>query len=71
MDHALQARGGYGEVVSRDHEGEDCIIEVSVDGTPCFVTYHVEIIQNNSRSVVGREFLRYRLGTNGAPRYML
>ncbi len=75
VTRALQARGGFREVVSRGHESEDIIIEVqfrmSIAGVERLVTYHLSIGLRERRPVVRREILRYKRGAYGSPYHFL
>ncbi|MGA3024746.1 MAG: AAA family ATPase [Bryobacteraceae bacterium] len=72
---ALDARGRFPEVVTRGHEDEPILIELQVGmditGFSRLVTYHLEIVTEQGRPVVLREFLRYKRGRYGAPYYFL
>lgn len=71
---ALQARGGFNEVVSRGHESEDIIIElkyrIPIAGVERLVTYHL-CIGNPDQPTVKREILRYKRGAYGSPYHFL
>lgn len=71
VTRALQARGGFQEVVSRGHENENIELEIQyrlpLTGTERLVTYLVEIGLHNKRPAVVREVLRYKRGTYGSP----
>jgi len=74
--HALQKRGGFNEVVSRGHAGEN--IEISVQfrmpivGVERLVTYVLVIgLGDRQQPVVKREVLRYKRGRYGAPFHFL
>lgn len=68
---ALQARGGFQEVVSRGHEQENIRLEIQyrlpLTGTERLVTYLVEIGLQDRRPAVVREVLRYKRGVYGSP----
>ena len=72
---ALDARGRFAEVVTRDHDAESIVIELQVKleiaGRQRLVTYHLEIGTELGRPVVLHEFLRYKRGRYGAPFYFL
>lgn len=72
---ALDARGRFGEVVTRGHEKEsigiDLQVRMSIAGRERLVTYGLEIGQDGGRAIVLREFLRYKRGVAGAPYYFL
>ncbi len=64
---AVQRRGGFRELVSRDSQGP---IELTVkfrEKNGPLVTYHLEIALDNGRIVVEREILSYRRGQHGKP----
>jgi predicted ATPase len=71
---ALQARGGYKEVVSRGHEDEDITIEIKfrmpIVGVDRLVTYYL-CIGDPSKPRVKREILRYKRGAHGSPYHFL
>lgn len=71
VTRALQARGGFQEVVSRGHENENIELEIQyrlpLTGTERLVTYLVEIGLHNKRPAVVREVLRYKRGAYGSP----
>jgi predicted ATPase len=72
---ALQKRGGYKEVVTRDRRDEAIEIEIQfrmeITGTERLVTYRLEIIEQAGRAVVQREVLRYKRGRYGSPYHFL
>ncbi len=73
---ALQARGGYAEVVSRgDVGGAPIELEIQfrmeIAGVNRLVTYIVHISQEKNRPVVSREILRYKRGRYGSPFHFL
>lgn len=69
---ALQARGGFKEVLSRGAE-PDASIEIEIQfrqeivGVERLVTYLLQIGEAKGRPVVRREVLRYKRGRYGAP----
>lgn len=71
VTRALQARGGFQEVVSRGHESENIELEIQyrlpLTGKERLVTYLVEIGLHNKRPAVVREVLRYKRGAHGSP----
>lgn len=71
VTRALQARGGFQEVVSRGHENESIELEIQyrlpLTGKERLVTYLVEIGLHNKRPAVVREVLRYKRSTYGSP----
>jgi predicted ATPase len=72
---ALDARGRFSEVVTRERELEAMSFELQVRteiaGRPRLVTYGLEIAQEKGRPFVQREYLRYKRGRYGAPYYFL
>lgn len=67
---ALAKRGGYQEVVSRDHNGED--ISFTIKFRPAsdepLMTYELSVgLINKKQAVVKKEVLRMRRGDKGAP----
>jgi predicted ATPase len=72
---ALQSRGGFREVVSRGKADETIVIELQyrmpITGVERLVTYHLEIMMEEGRSVVTREILRYKRGRFGSPYHFL
>ncbi|MDR0876255.1 MAG: AAA family ATPase [Clostridiales Family XIII bacterium] len=68
---AFQSRGGYKEVVSRNHEHEDIMIELQyrmeLNGRDRLVTYRLEIGNERNHPFVRRESLRYKRGAYGSP----
>ena len=71
VTRALQARGGFQEVVSRGHESENIALEIQyrlpLIGKERLVTYLVGIGLHNKRPAVVREVLRYKRGAYGSP----
>ncbi|QJR23030.1 hypothetical protein BREVNS_2280 [Brevinematales bacterium NS] len=76
---ALQARGGYEEVISRgkknNKEKSNIVIELQyrmeITGKERLVTYHLEIGLVNNKPCVKREILRYKRGAYGSPFHFL
>ena len=72
---ALQKRGGFKEVVSRNHEHENIVIELQyrteINNVDRLVTYILEIRCENNRPIVHREILRYKRGVSGSPFHFL
>ena len=69
VNTALMKRGGYEEVVSRDHFGEDIsfVIECRPAGNEHLMTYELSLgLNENKRPVVKKEVLSLRRGENGA-----
>jgi predicted ATPase len=75
VQSAAQKRGGFKEMVSRDHQEEDILIEVqfrmSIAQVERLVTYHLEISRKGNRVYVKREILRYKRGRHGSPYHFL
>lgn len=75
VTRALQARGGFQEVVSRGHEQETIELEIQyrlpLTGKERLVTYLVEIGLHNKRPAIVREVLRYKRGAYGSPFHFL
>lgn len=67
---ALAKRGGYKEVISRGHEGEDISFEIKfrpADNEP-LITYEISIGNDEKqKAVVKKEVLRLRRGQKGSP----
>jgi len=72
---ALQIRGGFREVLTREATDETVLIELQfrmpIAGVERLVTYHLAIGLDGSRPVVEREILRYKRGRYGAPYHFL
>lgn len=76
VSKALQARGGFREMLSRDVDAKQCIeIEIKfrleISGVERLVTYSVSIGEVKGRAVVMREILRYKRGRHGQPFHFL
>lgn len=75
VSKALQQRGGYKEVVSREKEGENIEIEIKfrldIAGVARLVTYLLEINQYMGRAQIVREILRYKRSSYGSPFHFL
>lgn len=69
---ALQKRGGFQEVRSRNTEGP-IAFEIKFRESPSkpLVTYDLEIDERNGLPVVAREILKYRRGSRGQPWHFL
>lgn len=72
---ALQKRGGFREVITRDQENAVLLIEIQyripISNIERLVTYHLEIEADRNRPVVKREILRYKRGQHGSPYHFL
>ena len=64
---AVQRRGGFGELVSRDSTGPIAITVRFRESEGRIVTYQLVIAADAGRIVVEREVLRYRRGQRGQP----
>ncbi len=73
---ALQVRGGFNEVISRD-AAANAEIEIEIKfrmdiaGIDRLVTYVVKIGEDGNKPVVCREILRYKRGRYGSPYHFL
>lgn len=74
---ALDARGRFGEVLSRgaDPKQDSILIEIQfrmkITGVDRLVTYSLEIAQRDNAPYVKRELLRYKRGRFGSPFHFL
>ncbi|NET54758.1 MAG: AAA family ATPase [Symploca sp. SIO2E6] len=72
---ALQIRGGFNGVVTRDKENGNIEIELkfrmAILGTERLVTYVLIVGQEHNRPVIKREILRYKRGEHGSPFHFL
>jgi predicted ATPase len=72
---ALDSRGRFKEVVSKDSNGESILIEIQyrmeITGVERLVTYSLEIAENKNVPYVKRERLRYKRGRYGSPYHFL
>jgi predicted ATPase len=75
VTRALQKRGGFKEVASRDHEEEDIVIELQylmeINNRERLVTYLLEIGHSKNKPFVRRESLKYKRGSYGSPFHFL
>ncbi|MDR2786418.1 MAG: AAA family ATPase [Treponema sp.] len=75
VTRALQQRGGFKEVVSRNHEKETIIIELQyrmeINNRERLVTYLLEIGCLGNKPFVQHELLRYKRGSYGSPFHFL
>jgi len=76
VSKALQARGGFREMLSRGVNLTECIeIEIKfrleISGVERLVTYSVNIGEEKGRAVVKREILRYKRARHGKPFHFL
>lgn len=72
---ALDARGRFKEVLSRDTTEDTILIEIQyrmpIAGAERLVTYSLEISERNNVPYVKREILRYKRGRYGSPFHFL
>lgn len=72
---ALDSRGRFNEVLSRDSDGDSILIEIQyrmpIAEVERLVTYSLEISANNNVPYVKREILRYKRGRYGSPFHFL
>lgn len=72
---ALDKRGRFREVLSREADGETILIEIQyrmlITGAERLVTYSLEIGEQNGSPIVLREVLRYKRGRYGSPFHFL
>ena len=72
---ALDVRGRFREVLSRESDGESILIEIQyrmpITGVDRLVTYSLEIAEKNGTPFVKREILRYKRGRHGSPFHFL
>ncbi len=75
VSRALQSRGGFKEVASREQENGQIRIELQfrleIAGAERLVTYILAIASEKGRPVVEREILRYKRGPHGSPFHFL
>jgi predicted ATPase len=71
---ALQKRGGFKEVISREQSGFieiELQFKLTISGKERLVTYHLEIGEEKGQIFVEREILRYKRGAYGSPFHFL
>lgn len=72
---ALDRRGRFKEVISRDSTDKSILIEIQyrmlITGTERLVTYTLEIAERKGVPYVKREVLRYKRGRQGKPYHFL
>jgi predicted ATPase len=72
---ALDSRGRFKEVLSRDSDGDSILIEIQyrmpIAEVERLVTYSLEIAERNNVPYVKREILRYKRGRYGSPFHFL
>jgi len=76
VSRALQARGGFKEVITRNTQLTESIhielqLRIEITGVERLVTYILEIGQKNNKAIVKREILRYKRGKAGKPFHFL
>lgn len=73
--HALDSRGRFKEVLSRESDGDSILIEIQyrmeIAGVSRLVTYSLEIAENSGTPYIRREILRYKRGASGKPYHFL
>lgn len=72
---ALDSRGRFKEVFSRESDGDSILIEIQyrmkIAGISRLVTYSLEIAEKSAAPYVKREILRYKRGASGKPYHFL
>jgi predicted ATPase len=72
---ALDSRGRFKEVVSKESNGESILIEIQyrmeITRVERLVTYSLEIAERKSIPYIKREILRYKRGQHGKPYHFL
>lgn len=72
---ALDKRGRFREVLSRDADTDTILIEIQyrmlITGVERLVTYSLEIGEQDGSPIVQRELLRYKRGRYGSPYHFL
>lgn len=76
VKQALQARGGFKEVLSRGVGGDESIeleikFRMDIAGVERLISYLIEIGMENRQITVRREVLRYKRGRYGSPYHFL
>ena len=72
VKRALEQRGGFKEVISRNSKPDDCIqiliqFRLEITGANRLVTYELHIGQENNKPIVRKEILSYKRGEFGSP----
>ena len=72
VKRALEQRGGFKEVISRNSKPDDCIeilikFRLKITGANRLVTYELHIGEEKSKPVVKKEILSYKRGRKGLP----
>jgi predicted ATPase len=72
---ALDSRGRFQEVISRDSKEKTILIELQyrmeIVGVDRLVTYSLEIGEKENTPIIKREILRYKRGSQGQPYHFL
>lgn len=75
VSKALQSRGGFKEMISRESDQNIISIELQfrleITGSERLVTYLLEISEKKGKPRVNREVLRYKRGSSGKPFHFL
>lgn len=75
VSKALQSRGGFKEVISRESDQDIISIELQfrleITGSERLVTYLLEIANKKGKAIVQREVLRYKRGSYGSPYHFI
>ncbi len=75
VSRALQSRGGFREMVSRESNEEMISIELQfrleITGRERLVTYLLEISNKKGKPTIRREVLRYKRGRHGSPYHFI
>ena len=73
--HALDSRGRFKEVLSRESDGDSILIEIQyrmeIANVSRLVTYSLEIAEKLGSPYIRREILRYKRGSSGKPYHFL
>lgn len=72
VKRALEQRGGFKEVISRNSKPDDCIqiliqFRLKITGVNRLVTYELHIGEENNKPIVVKEKLSYKRGRYGSP----
>lgn len=75
VNRALQSRGGFHEVISREHQNDAIELEIQfrmqLTGKDRLVTYVLHIGCPDGKPIVEREILRYKRGSAGSPYHFM
>ncbi len=72
--YALQNRGGFKEVISRNQTGLieiELQFRINIAGKDRLVTYKIEIGEESGKPFINREILRYKRGQFGSPYHFI